>query len=385
MIVDLHSHYPLHLLAGDPATLDVMLSTKRTSFGDKVRALVLRLANAIGNYPGSGAHPAVTIASLKNSNVRVALSTLYAPFDEMDLQERYGAPPLPRYFPDLLRHITMVEESVAGHEHEATVAHNPAELKATLAANKVALIHAVEGGFHLGNTEATVRANVETLAARGVAYITVAHLFWRRIATNAPAVPFLADWVYSTIFPQPQSGLDDLGRAMIRAMVANHILVDVTHMSARSIDDTLELLDETNPQGGVPLIATHSACKFDGPQYNISDAHIAAIARRRGVVGLIACEHWMAKGLKKPKTFADTVDITCRHIDRIRQAAGSHDVAAFGSDQDGFIKPTLPGLESPEGYRQLEAALVTRYGAQVAEQICSRNALRVLEYWKGRP
>jgi len=385
MIVDLHSHYPLHLLAGDPATLDVMLSTSRTSFRDKIRALVLRLANAVGNYPGSGAQPAVTIASLKNSNVRVALSMLYAPFDEMDLEERYGAPPLPRYFPDLLRHITMVEESIAGHENEVAVAHNPAELKAALAANKVVLIHAVEGGFHLGHTEDTVRANVEALAARGVAYITVAHLFWRRIATNAPGVPFLADWVYSTIFPQPSSGLDPLGRAMIRAMVANRILVDVTHMSARSIDDTLKLLDEIDPQGSVPLIATHSACKFDGPQYNISDKHIEAIARRHGVVGLIACEHWMANGFKKPKSFADTVDIMCRHIDRIQQAAGSHEVAAIGSDQDGFIKPTLPGLETPGGYKPLEAALVTRYGEQAAGEICSGNALRVLEYWRGRP
>jgi microsomal dipeptidase-like Zn-dependent dipeptidase len=156
-------------------------------------------------------------------------------------------------------------------------------------------------------------------------------------------------------------------------------------MSACSIDETLALLDELDPELTVPLIAGHSACKLDGPQYNISDAHIAAIARRRGVVGLIACRHWMAKGLKGPKTFADTVDITCRHIDHLRQAVGSYDIVAIGSDQDGFIKPTLPGLESPEGYRQLEAALVTRYGAQVAGQICSGNALRVLEYWRGRP
>jgi hypothetical protein len=168
MIVDLHSHYPLHLLAGEPATLDAMLSTNRTSFQDKVRALVLRLANAIGNYPGSGAQPAVTIASLTNSNVRVALSTLFAPFAEIDLEEPYGAPPKPRYFPDLLRHIQMVEDSVVGHEHDAAVAHNPAELKAALAANKVVLIHVVEGGFHLGNTEATVQANVAALATCGV-------------------------------------------------------------------------------------------------------------------------------------------------------------------------------------------------------------------------
>ena len=58
MIVDLHSHYPMHLLAGDPATLDVMLASSKRSFADKVRALVLRIANGLANYPGSGAEPA---------------------------------------------------------------------------------------------------------------------------------------------------------------------------------------------------------------------------------------------------------------------------------------------------------------------------------------
>lgn len=384
MIFDLHSHYPMHVLAGDPATLDVMLSARDRSFGDKIRALVLRIANGIANYPGSGAEPAVTPARLKLSNIRVACSVLYRPFDEMDLRERYGAPPRSDYFDKLLEQIAWVEEDVSHHPADLAVAHNHAELHNALAQNKVALIHVVEGGFHLGDSESAIWTNVKALAERGVASITVAHLFWRKVATNAPAVPFLPDWLYNLLFPQPASGLDDLGRILIRAMVEHRILVDVTHMSGRSIDDTLTLLDEIDPGRTVPLIAGHSACKMNGPKYNISDAHIKGIAARRGVVGLIACEHWMAKGVKKPKSFADTVDIVCRHIDRIHQAAGSHEVAAIGSDQDGFIKPTLPGLQTPEGYTDLEAALVTRYGAQTAEQICSRNALRVLEYWRGR-
>jgi len=383
MIVDLHSHYPMHLLAGDPATLDVMLTSGTRSFPDRIRALALRIANRVANYPGSGGEPAVTPERLGRSNVRVALSVLYRPFDEMDVAERYGAPPRATYFANLLHQIEMVEKSVVGHEADIAVAHNHTELEAALAGNTVALVHVVEGGFHLGDTEPTIRANVRILAERGVASITVAHLFWRKVATNAPAVPFLPDWLYTLLFPQPATGLDVLGRILVRAMVEHRILVDVTHMSAQAIDDTLALLDEIDAPRAVPLIAGHSACKMDGPQYNVSDAHIKAIAERRGVVGLIACEHWMGKGLKKPKTFSDTVDIVCRHIDRIHQAAGSDEVAAIGSDQDGFIKPTLPGLETPEGYTQLETALVDRYGAETAERICSGNALRVLGYWGG--
>src|SRR5512143_1343936 len=101
MIVDLHSHYPMHLLAGDPDAVGMMTSTGRRALHDRLRALLLRLANRIANYPGTGNKPAVTIPSLAHSNVRVALSVLYAPFDEIDLEQDYGAPPRPRYFDDL--------------------------------------------------------------------------------------------------------------------------------------------------------------------------------------------------------------------------------------------------------------------------------------------
>lgn len=381
MIVDLHSHYPMHLLAGDAATLDVLLDPTGRSFGDRIKTLVLRLANRIANYPGSGAEPAVTLEHLLASNVRVVLSPLYAPFDEMDLGERYGAPPRPRYFADLIRQIEMVEESLVGHEAEVALARNPTELRDALAENKLVLIHAVEGGFHVGDTEDLIRARVAELAARGVGYITVAHLFWRRVATNAPAIPFIPNWLYKALFRQPARGLCELGRALVRAMVEHRILIDMTHMNARGIGETLALLDDLDPGRTVPVVATHAACRLGKADYNLGDAQIAAIAARRGVIGLIASEHWMADGLHKPRNISDTIDVVCRHIDHIHRVTGSHDYTAFGSDQDGFIKPTLPGLEFPEGYRQIEGALRLRYGEPVARRICSGNALRVLGYW----
>ena len=386
MIVDLHSHYPIHLLAGEHDTMRAMMDRKRASLADKFRAAVLGLANRIANYPGRGDEPAVTIKSLADSNVGVALSVLFEPLDEIDLDLDYGAPPRPRYFNDLLDQISLVENEVAAHPAKAVVAHDHAELDAARAAGKVALIHSVEGGFAIGDSEQAIKGNVATLASKGVAYITVAHLFYRQVATNSPAVPFLSDSVYSALFPQPDAGLAPLGRWLIEAMVENHVLIDVTHMTARSLDETLLLLSQLDPQGKVPLVATHTACRsFSGAQYNISDEAIAAIARRGGVVGLIACEHWMARGMRKPKTFADTMDIVCRHIDHIHEVTkepdGVHSVAAFGSDQDGFIKPALFGLDGPGGFVEVEKALIDRYGAAAAEQICSANALRVLDYW----
>ena len=43
-----------------------------------------------------------------------------------------------------------------------------------------------------------------TLAEKGVAYVTVAHLLYRQVATNAPALPFMKDSTYNQVFPQPE-------------------------------------------------------------------------------------------------------------------------------------------------------------------------------------
>lgn len=381
VIVDLHTHYPIHLLATEPLP-SRRIPIRDKPLGDFIRGPVLRMANRLGNYPGRGTDPAVTIESLNRSPVRIALSVLYAPFDEMDLGVPYGSPPESWYMEDLLRQIDLVEASAAGRG-DAGVARNQEELERALSADRVALVHAVEGGFHLGTSVDEVETNVATLARRGVAYITLAHLFWRRIATNAAALPFLPDWLYSLIFSQPRIGLTDLGRAALGAMVQNRVLVDVTHMSRQAFAETMGILDVLDPQRGVPVLASHGACDFGGLTYNLSDDQIRAIARRGGVIGLIACKHYMARGLSKPRTFADSLDVLCRHIDRVRDVTGGHDTAAIGSDQDGFIKPTLPGLETPEGYDAVAGALAERYGPGVADRICHGNARRVLACWRG--
>ena len=381
MIIDLHPHYPMHLAAQDPAKAKAGMGALKHPLQNAVRAWALRVASGIGNWQGPNGGPAVTVDTLRGSGVRVALSVLYCPFDEMDLSLAYGDKPRPVYFRDLLVQMDIVEASPARHADFA-LARDPASLDAVLAAGKHVLVHAIEGGFHLGDTVEMVARSVAELAQRGVAYITLAHLFWRQVATNAPALPFLADGTYRWLFPEPKQGVFALGQAAIAAMVANGILVDVTHMTPTSFDDTMKLMDVLDPAASVPVIVSHGACRFGGLEYSLSDDQIRAIARRRGIIGLIACSHYMASGGPTPKNWQDTVATICRHIDHIHDVSGSHEFTGLGSDQDGFIKPTLPGLETPDRLGALEPELTAHYGADVAGMICSGNARRVLQSWR---
>ena len=246
------------------------------------------------------------------------------------------------------------------------------------------LVHCVEGGFHLGSTPDAVDRAVAELARRGVAYITLAHLYWRHVATNEPAVRFMSDRRYHRIFPQPEVGLSELGRTAVRAMVRERVLIDVSHMSARALDDTFALLDELDPERTVPVIASHVAVRFGRRTYNLDERTIERIAAREGVIGLILSDREVTDGLRDEPTRSseEAFGVLGRHVDRIRELTGSHRHTAIGSDFDGFIKPTLAGLGDAAQLASLEQALLARYGDD-GDLIAAGNALRLLRsYWR---
>jgi microsomal dipeptidase-like Zn-dependent dipeptidase len=387
MIADLHAHYPIHLLPEDrPSTFQQMARRQTARRRDRLRAWIVGLLGRFSNYESFESGPRVTVPSLSEGEVGVVLSVLYSPFDEMDLEQPYGAAPQESYLGALSRQLELVDQDIAAkHADTATVARNAGELDQALVDGKIAFVHCVEGGFHLGASPEAVERAVEQLARRGVAYVTLAHLFWRRVATNAPALPFLPDPVYRLLFPQPSEGLTDLGRAAVRALCAERVLIDLAHMSERALEDSFALLDELDPQREIPVVASHTGYRFGRQEYNLSEATIRRVADRGGVIGLIFAEHQLLDGLgRAPKSLEDSVAVLAQHIDRIHELTGSHRHTAIGSDLDGFIKPTLAGLQTMTDMRPLEAALTARYGRADAALICSENVLGLLRSHWGR-
>ena len=400
--------------------------------------------NATFNYRSPASGPGVTLELMKKGGVGVVLSPLLDPFNEFGslpgwivaaalavaggfllaifhhprlaalalalavlvvaalaflnwraslsgsaLDELPGSAPRDEYFHDLLFQLESVESDILALSSWARVAHNHSELTRVLKAGKIAVIHCVEGGFQLGASEQSITRQVALLAKRGVAYVTLAHLLYRQIATNAPSIPFLSDGMYGILAPQPSEGLTELGEAAVRAMFCNGILIDMTHMSEPAIWATIALLEELEQKYSitpVPVLATHIACRFGTYQYNLSDDTIREIGKRNGLMGVIFCDHWMHDGPSKKnlRSERDTFERVKENIDRIARLVSSHKCTAIGSDLDGFIKPMLRGLENMAGMSYLEERLRREYGAD-ADLILSENALRVLKSAWRRP
>lgn len=390
MFADLHAHYPMRVLTDvDPETTSRLLrSRQQPTLRDRVRTEILRFANRTFNFPSWDGTYRVDPEKLRAGNVGLALSVLLRPFEEMDLTKPYGAPPDKDYFATVLEDLETVEEEVASQDPaEIRFAHNRAELDAAIAAGATALVHAVEGGVLVGDSDAEIEANCAELARRGVGYVTVAHLFFRQVATNANAVPFLPDPLYAIVFPQRgRDRLTPRGETLVRCLVENRILVDLSHMDPPGIAETLALMDRVDPERTMPVISTHAGYRFGTQHYMHDRETLEAIRDRNGVVGLIMAQHQLNDGLLPKRKHTETLDealpIVFRHIDAIAEATGSHDHIGIGSDLDGFIKPSIGGIEDISDLSKLEGPLRERYGDNVAEKIMGQNALRVLrELW----
>jgi microsomal dipeptidase-like Zn-dependent dipeptidase len=381
MIADLHCHYPMHLVGDEPDARGPDEGWLE-QFVDKIEGQIVDLAARIAGNAGWSTGWRVSLEGLRAGGAGVVCSVLYWPASEWDPPHLNDAPPLDDYFDYLKRQLGFIENGLPAATADGTpvfVAKTAADLKRP----GIRFVHCVEGGFQLGQDAAKLDERVQWLSQQGVLYITVAHLFYRRVATEAPAIPGFTDQQFLDVFHQPQDvGLTPLGEQLIEAMYRHKVLIDISHMSERAVAasfDLIERLEGNKAKAEYPIIATHVGMRGAGPaagaqEYNLADETAVKIAERDGVIGLISAQHQLGEAHTEPASAA----LLKAHLDAIGAAVGdASKVAALGTDIDGFIKPTLEGFEKAEDFAKLER-WVREAGQNDPEAILHGNAERVI-------
>jgi microsomal dipeptidase-like Zn-dependent dipeptidase len=326
-------------------------------------------ANMLLNFQGG--QPRVTLDELLKGASGGIGSVLYDPEDEFF----QNATPIPAAFDHLLAQMDNVEAEVAG---QVTVVRNPAQMADCVKAGQKFLFHCVEGAFSLGGSV----DNIEVQASRGVAYLIVAHLFYRGVATCENAIPFVSDAIFKTILnpeQDPAVGLTELGSEVVHGLLDAGILVDITHSTELAQNQIFEI---AKAHGNAPVISSHTGVRCTSDYgLNLSQDAVLQIAASNGVVGIIFGTHWLRQ--PSEQIFGrDGFGLLYRAIDCVHDWTGSYDNIAIGSDLDGFIEP----IESCETYGEtpsLVTAIQAKYPA-AADAILFGNALRVLQTgWKG--
>jgi membrane dipeptidase len=169
-----------------------------------------------------------------------------------------------------LEYIELVHRLVDAHR-DFVFADSPAAVRAAKKEGKIAVSIGIEGGHAIEDSLGALAA----FARLGVRYMTLTH-------TNTN------DWADSSgsffrydFDPKKYAvhhGLTDFGREVVLEMNRLGVLVDVSHVADRTVEDALAV-------SRAPVFASHSSCRAlaDMPR-NLTDAQIRAIAAKGGVV-----------------------------------------------------------------------------------------------------
>jgi membrane dipeptidase len=278
----------------------------------------------------------------------------------------------------LLVELAEMERQVARAGDRFEVARSNADLDRIVAAGRTAIVHTVEGGHVLGAglaaTDVAGRLErLDFLASRGVASLTIAHLFPNDLAGHAEGIP--DDQRKFPLCPLDTGvdlarGLTDTGRAVVGRMVALRMLPDVTHCTAVSRHEIYTLVENR-----VPVIASHTGVQTMNPvEYNLDEDDVRAIAASGGVVGVIFMPYWLDASHPGPG-----LDAIVRTMDQIRTwSGGTWDHVALGTDFDGFTDP--PDDCDSEGRLSVMREVLAGHGLARPDQdaVLGGNARRVL-------
>ncbi len=157
--------------------------------------------------------------------------------------------------------IDMVYRAVERHTDDLLFATSATEIRRAKKEGKIASLMGIEGGHAIENSLSALR----DFYRLGIRYMTLTHN-----NTN--------DWADAGRDEARHNGLTEFGREVVREMNRLGMLVDVSHVSDKTMNDVLDT-------SRAPVIASHSSARAlnDHPR-NIPDDLLRRIAKNGGVV-----------------------------------------------------------------------------------------------------
>lgn len=282
-----------------------------------------------------------------------------------------------------LEQIELVKQMIARYPDTFELALSTDDIERIHKEGKIASLIGVEGGHCIQESLAALTKLYEL----GARYMTLTH-------TDT------LNWADSGTDDAKNGGLTPFGEEVVRTMNQLGMLVDISHVSADTMHDTLDV-------SAVPVIFSHSSARAvaDHPR-NVPDDVLKRLREKDGVVmvnffsGFIVpssvkttlagmkleqslrrtdpssvedkMAEWKAKNRYSRGTIHDLLD----HIDHIAKVAGPEHVG-LGSDYDGISVLPLQ-LEDVSTYPYITQGLLDRgYTEEQIQGILGGNLMRV--------
>ena len=270
---------------------------------------------------------------------------------------------------------------VEKYPDDLALALTAADIERIVKNGKIACLIGMEGGVAIENNLALLR----TFYRDGARYLTLTH--------NETL-----DWADAATGDQIHGGLTEFGERVVKEMNRLGMLVDISHVSAQTMDDVLRVSQ-------APVIASHSSAFAICPSpRNVPDEILKRMPANGGVImvnfysGFVhptatlkvnaarkelkakfpneddyrqAMRDWFRENPTPRATLEQVAD----HIDHLVKVAGI-DHVGLGSDYDG-IDSTPVGLEDASCFPRLTEELLKRgYSETDLHKILGANVLR---------
>ncbi|MBI4543953.1 MAG: membrane dipeptidase, partial [Gemmatimonadetes bacterium] len=265
-----------------------------------------------------------------------------------------------------LREIDMVHRLTRRYP-DLELARTAADIERIHRQGRIASLIGVEGGHAIQSSLSALRMFHEL----GVRYMTLTH--WQT-----------TDWADAATDTPEHNGLTEFGEEVVREMNRLGMFVDLSHVSAETMQDALRVSQ-------APVIFSHSSARaIMGHPRNVPDDVLRLLPQNGGVVMVNFCwcfippeagvwsaqrdsagealrrelddareiQRRLAAWVEAHPRPRGTVATVADHIDHIRKVAGV-DQLGMGSDFDG-IDAAPVGLEDVSGFPNLFAELLRR-------------------------
>jgi membrane dipeptidase len=272
-------------------------------------------------------------------------------------------------FERTLEMMSALEREIGRRPDRVELARSAADVIRIREHGKLAVVHAIEGSHILeGNLD-----NLEALADRGVAMLTLAHFYPNGVAAHVDGLPegmFIRKLCGFEFGAGGSPPLTDFGRALLGRLKALPMLVDVTHCTPEARAAVYAELG-----GERPLMASHvGVARHNRNPYNLGDEEIREIARSGGAVGVIFMTYWLDSSHPK-----DGLASIWKTIEHVHNVTGSWDHIVLGSDFDGFTDPPDDLRDSSSMGRVTGMLLERGVPEDDVMKILGGNAQRVLQ------
>jgi membrane dipeptidase len=350
-LIDGHNDLPWKIRASETAPRDVAAYDLRT---------------------GAAGH--TDFGRLKEGRVAAQFWSIYIPGEIKD--SGYARVQLEQF--DIARRM------IARYPDRLVPALTAADIERGFKRHRIASLLGMEGGHAIENSLGALRSYYDL----GARYLTLTH-------------NVTLDWADAALDSVRHGGLTEFGREVVREMNRLGMLVDLSHVSAGTMSDALDVTE-------APVIFSHSAARAltDHPR-NVPDSILARLPKNGGIVmvtfvptfvspevaawdarlqeqskGVKASvsdtaqqnklvEEWKAMHPEPPATLKQVAD----HIEHVRKVAGV-DHVGIGSDFDG-IDTTPEGLEDASKFPDLFAELIRRGWSDAdLKKLAGQNLLR---------